>query len=116
MASAASFYEVGNKHRTGKLKLDTSGLRKTVSVFEIGVLPLTADVMEQAANLDWSHRDPWDRIIAAQALASGSILVSSDRAFDEVAGLTRLWRSRAPPNQPRLLFRNSATDARSPTA
>ena len=40
--------------------------------------------------LDWEHRDPWDRLLAAQARLQDCTLVSADAVFD-VLGLARLW-------------------------
>jgi PIN domain nuclease of toxin-antitoxin system len=47
-----------------------------------------------AALLDWSHRDPFDRLLAATALALGLSLISADPQFDELAGgrgISRIW-------------------------
>lgn len=54
------------------------------------VLPLSGEVALQAAQLDWPHRDPFDRMIAAMALRERVPVVSSDPAFDEV-GVERVW-------------------------
>ena len=90
-ASVVSIYEVGNKHRLGKLATSPDALVRVSRAFGVSFLPLGDQVCLRASMLEWSHRDPWDRIIAAQALALGAPLVSSDRAFDAVPGLTRLW-------------------------
>jgi PIN domain nuclease of toxin-antitoxin system len=42
------------------------------------------------ANLPFHHRDPFDRLIAAQANVEGMSVVSSDEMFDAY-GVTRLW-------------------------
>jgi PIN domain nuclease of toxin-antitoxin system len=54
------------------------------------VIPLTAHLALKAALLDWNHRDPFDRMIAATALQERVPLVSSDRVFDAV-GVERVW-------------------------
>ena len=41
--------------------------------------------------MDWAHRDPFDRLIAATALSEGGMLASKDAAFDELEGLNRIW-------------------------
>lgn len=46
--------------------------------------------MNAGALLDWDHRDPWDRLLAAQARLEGCALVSKDEAFDTI-GLKRIW-------------------------
>ncbi|MGL5012179.1 MAG: type II toxin-antitoxin system VapC family toxin, partial [Paracoccaceae bacterium] len=60
---------------------------------DLGVVfaPLTEDISLSAGLLDWSHRDPFDRMIAATALAFDMTLISADTAFDAVPGLRRVW-------------------------
>ncbi len=57
--------------------------------FEFAALDL--EIARQAALLEWPHRDPFDRIIAATALEAGAPLVSKDASFDGCAGLSRVW-------------------------
>jgi PIN domain nuclease of toxin-antitoxin system len=58
------------------------------------IAALTADIC-LAATLDWEHRDPFDRIIAATCIVQRLALVSADPAFDGVAypagPLMRIW-------------------------
>jgi len=44
----------------------------------------------RVAALPFHHRDPFDRLLVAQAAAEDLILVSADSAFDAY-GVTRLW-------------------------
>jgi PIN domain nuclease of toxin-antitoxin system len=44
----------------------------------------------KAALLDWDHRDPFDRMIAAVALQERVAVVSADAAFEAV-GVERVW-------------------------
>ena len=91
--SAVSFYEIGQKVRLGKWP-EMSGLiddleaNLTNDGFEL--VPVTAGTAKLAALLDWAHRDPFDRIIAAVALQERVPLVSSDTAFD-LLGIERVW-------------------------
>ncbi len=59
------------------------------------LIDIDADIALLAANLDWPHRDPFDRFIAASALAKGFALVSADVQFDDLNALPdwpgRLW-------------------------
>ena len=54
------------------------------------ILPLDGATALDAALLDWAHRDPFDRMIAALARRQRLPLVSSDRAFDWL-GIERIW-------------------------
>ena len=89
--SAASIYEVAFKSRLGRLPIDPSGFRQALRVGGFAVRSITEHVIYTAAALDWSNRDPWDRIIGATARHEGGTLISSDRAFDELPGLSRIW-------------------------
>jgi PIN domain nuclease of toxin-antitoxin system len=53
--------------------------------------PFTPEISLAAGLLDWPHRDPFDRILAATALHHGYRLLSIDAEFDRVKGLTRVW-------------------------
>ena len=44
-----------------------------------------------AGRLDWAHRDPFDRMLAAQAMLEGLTLVTRDPAFDGIEGFSVLW-------------------------
>jgi PIN domain nuclease of toxin-antitoxin system len=55
------------------------------------VAPLTAEVAVLAGSLDWPHRDPFDRLLAATALVNGWQLLSADPVFDSLTGLRRVW-------------------------
>jgi len=89
--SAASIYEVAFKFRLGKLPIDPSDFRQALRLGGFAVRSITEHVIYTAAMLDWSNRDPWDRIIGATARHEGGSLVSSDAAFDELPGISRIW-------------------------
>jgi len=91
--SAISFYEIGQKTRLGKwdeIAHLVPMLEAHAEASGIEVLPLTASVSLQASLLDWTHRDPFDRMIAAQALADGVAVVSQDVAFEAIE-VERVW-------------------------
>jgi PIN domain nuclease of toxin-antitoxin system len=91
--SAASAWEISTKSRLGKLPgaadvaADIPG-----AVANQGFLPLaiTLQHAQRAGQLTTQHRDPFDRMLAAQALIEGLPIVSNDEALD-VFELTRLW-------------------------
>lgn len=56
------------------------------------VLPITLDHAERQAGLPFHHRDPFDRLLAAQALVEGIPLVGADAIFDQY-GVNRMRSS-----------------------
>ncbi len=94
--SPISLFEISQKVRAGKWPemapyLDT--LPDLAAGQGILTAPLTAEIAITAGRLSWSHRDPFDRILAATALQSGAVLVSADAMFDTLpsGGLQRIW-------------------------
>jgi len=91
--SAASAWEVATKHRLGKLP----GAGPLAMDFERvtaaqGFVPLDISVAHalDAGNLPGIHRDPFDRVLIAQARAERLALVSNESLFDAY-GVVRLW-------------------------
>ena len=91
LVSPASLYEIALKHRRGRLPVDPADVQRAIARSRLKSVPLSAETMIAAATLEWDNRDPWDRIIAAAAMAAGARLVSSDTAFDALDGLERVW-------------------------
>jgi PIN domain nuclease of toxin-antitoxin system len=54
------------------------------------LLQPTVGQVIRSARLPWRHRDPFDRLLAAQSLELGWTLLSNDRVFDAY-GVRRLW-------------------------
>jgi PIN domain nuclease of toxin-antitoxin system len=81
--SSASVWEMAVKSSLGKLDLPKSLGPFMEDCWEDGFLPLPVDWRHAAAvqALPFHHRDPFDRILAAQAQVEGMTLVSSDKAF-----------------------------------
>jgi len=90
--SAASAWEIAIKVRLGKLEWPASA--GTVNAYVLGQgfrpLPISLAHAESAGQLAISHRDPFDRILIAQAQAEDLWLVSNEDLFDG-AGIRRLW-------------------------
>ena len=80
--SAATVWELGIKANKGKLILSTpvSEQRLRLGFLE---LPITAAHAEYAATLPLIHRDPFDRMLVAQAIVEGLVLVTVDRRLSE---------------------------------
>lgn len=91
--SSISGYEIFQKVRSGKLELPApllDDLPGQVRCERWEVLPLGLADSVRAARIDHPHRDPFDRILAAQAEFHGLAVVTSDWFFSE-AGFRTLW-------------------------
>ncbi len=90
--SAASSWEIAIKVRIGKLEWPPSA--GSVSAYVVGqgfrALPISLDHAERAGQLGIAHRDPFDRMLIAQAQAEDMWLVSNETVFD-AAGVRRYW-------------------------
>ena len=91
--SAVSAWEIATKVRLGKLD-DPSGLatRLGAQIAEEGFveLPITVEHGRRAGALPAHHKDPWDRMLVAQAQAEGIAILSNERIFDRY-GVERVW-------------------------
>lgn len=78
--SAASVLEVVVKHRLGKLKLPTSPTNFVNDLVAEGAIPLPMTALHslQVGSLPQHHRDPFDRVLIAQAQIDGLTLVTAD--------------------------------------
>ncbi|RVL91026.1 PIN domain-containing protein (plasmid) [Sinorhizobium medicae] len=90
LVSAVSFYELDNKMRLKKLDLKPQELRAAVTASGLQALAISDLHAELAASFDWDHRDPWDRILAAQTRLEHCAFLSLDVAFDTVLH-ERVW-------------------------
>ena len=75
--SAVSIWEMAIKRSLGKLRAPDN-LADTVQEAGFAALPITLAHAEQAGMLPPHHRDPFDRMLVAQALAEGLVLVTDD--------------------------------------
>jgi PIN domain nuclease of toxin-antitoxin system len=82
-ASAAVGYEIMYKQRLGRLPELPEALPRRLHREAIEMLPITLDHALAAAALPGPHRDPWDRIMMAQALAEGCRMVTVDQVFSD---------------------------------
>lgn len=91
--SAASAMEISTKVRLGKLDSARNlALTWSTRVAQIGAeeLAISAEHALFAGAYDWAHRDPFDRLLAAQAIVEGMTLVSSDSQMKSAPGLDHL--------------------------
>jgi PIN domain nuclease of toxin-antitoxin system len=91
--SAASAWEIATKYRIGRLPqaaalaLDVPGVLASQGFVE---LPITVLHGQTAGGLPGPHRDPFDRMLIAQATLADLVLVSKEAVFDHFA-VRRLW-------------------------
>ncbi|CZT37216.1 type II toxin-antitoxin system VapC family toxin [Rhizobium sp. 9140] len=90
LVSAVTFYELDNKMRLKKLSLKPQELRAAVMASGLQTLAITDLHAELAASFDWDHRDPWDRLLAAQTRLEHCGFISMNVAFDAVLS-ERIW-------------------------
>jgi PIN domain nuclease of toxin-antitoxin system len=92
--SAISLWEMGIKLRAGKFP-EAEGLvenwRDRCDQLRLIELAFSGRHARDAALLEWDHKDPFDRALAAQARTEGLTLVTRDAAFTTCPGLTTLW-------------------------
>ncbi len=87
--SAASVWEMSIKHHLGKLPSTApflADVEGAVTALGADLLPITAPHALRAGELDWAHRDPFDRVLVAQAQVSGLQLVTLDEHIRRFVG------------------------------
>lgn len=93
LLSAASLWEIAIKISVGKLTLARPFgvfIREQLTLNSIKRLPIRLKHLDVVSTLAFPHRDPFDRLLIAQAMAESLPLVSADVAFDFYP-IERLW-------------------------
>lgn len=93
LVSAASAWEIATKVRIGKLPGAvevTEHLSEIVAAQGMTELPVSIVHAQRAGSLPGPHRDPFDRMLAAQAQIEDVVLLSNDAVFDGL-GVRRVW-------------------------
>jgi len=80
LVSAASVWELSIKQELGKLRIDVE-LEAEIGHAGFSGLPVTIADAVAAGALPRHHRDPFDRMLVAQANRLDAIIVTRDRAF-----------------------------------
>lgn len=90
--SIASLWEIAIKINIGKLPLQGNfeDIEPQLIAAGITILPLTFTDTVQFCHLPLHHRDPFDRILVAQAINNSLVLISRDAAFDNYE-IQRIW-------------------------
>lgn len=95
LVSAASFWEIAIKISLGKISVQRpfdEFIAACLDVYQFKLLAIEPTYAARVSTLPFpkSHRDPFDRLIASQALVEQTPIVSRDAAFDYY-GVTRVW-------------------------
>lgn len=93
LVSAACFWELAIKQRLGKLFLGVdvhTWSRRVVRELALDHLPVTAGHAAAVEHLPDVHRDPFDRLLVAQAVAEGAVLFTSDERLLDYGEAVRL--------------------------
>jgi len=81
LVSAASIWEAAIKHQLGKLPLSPQSLITAAQQAGFAFLAITPDHAAATALLPPHRKDPFDRLLIAQARSEGVLLLSADRAL-----------------------------------
>ena len=93
LISCVSLWEISIKISIGKLTLPepfASFIPSQIDQNEIEILPLTLPYLDRVSSLPFHHKDPFDRLIIAQALVEQLSVATSDAKFDSY-GVERIW-------------------------
>jgi len=93
LLSVASAWEAAVKNSIGKLPLSgpiTDLVLGSIRDFDLGLLPIALDHALLAAALPQLHKDPFDRVLIAQARVEDAVLVTGDSCIRQYGG-SLLW-------------------------
>ncbi len=93
LLSAGTIWEIGIKVGLNKLSLSLhyrDWMNKAIADLGLSVLPICVEYADAQAGLPRHHGDPFDRLLAAQALVENIPLISSDPIFD-LYNVKRIW-------------------------
>lgn len=94
VVSAVSAWEIATKHRIGRLpQADAiiAGYARHLDRLGVDRLGVGEEHGLLGGQLDWDHRDPFDRMLAAQAMIESLTLITDDPAFTTLSGVRTLW-------------------------
>lgn len=91
--SIVSLWEIGIKQSIGKIDIDASAvdIEEACIKLNIVVLSLGSRHIDRMKKLPLIHRDPFDRIIIAQALTEDMVLVTKDNTIPKYEEVKTLW-------------------------
>ncbi|MGE3727383.1 MAG: type II toxin-antitoxin system VapC family toxin [Candidatus Sericytochromatia bacterium] len=91
--SKISFWELSIKKSLGKLhtRQAPSTMLQQIQMTDALVLGIQSTHLTQLETLPFHHRDPFDRLLIATAMAEGLTLISADQHFHAYEGISLLW-------------------------
>ena len=93
LVSPVSYWEIAVKINLGKYLLDqpfAEFIEQEFTKNEFSILPITLQHAAIVCTLPFHHRDPFDRLLIAQAMAENIPVLSNDAMFDKYS-VKRLW-------------------------
>lgn len=93
LLSVASVWEMAIESSLGKIELPAAlpaFLEEQLASTRTQILDVRAEYAVRVEDLPWHHRDPFDRLLVAQARFETLPLLSRDRTF-EAYGVERIW-------------------------
>jgi PIN domain nuclease of toxin-antitoxin system len=90
---AGTIWEISIKVRLAKLSLSLpyqQWMNRAITDLGIRIVPITVAYANAQANLPMHHRDPFDRLMVAQAIVERFALISTDSLLDQY-GINRIW-------------------------
>ena len=91
--SICTVWELSIKTGLNKLSLSLpyrQSIERALADLGLAISPITLDFAERQMALPFHHRDPFDRLLAAQCLFESMPIVSADSVFDQY-GVIRVW-------------------------
>lgn len=93
LLGAGTLWELAIKVGLSKLTLSLSygqWIRKAIADLGLSILPIIVDHADVQSGLPHHHRDPFDRLMVAQAMVEGIPIISADSQLDPY-GIQRIW-------------------------
>ncbi len=91
LISTVSLMEIAMKHDAGKLKMGAAETKQAMRDLRLQAISFAPDHAMRLYGLPFHHRDPFDRMLIATALAEDIPLIGSDRQFKKYKGLKVIW-------------------------
>lgn len=91
--SICSLWEIAIKLSINKLSLDVSfdDFKTEIQRNDFTILPIEFEHLQQLQQLKFHHRDPFDRLIIAQAQSENIAIISKDENFRKYENVTIIW-------------------------